>query len=151
ADQVPRRRGFVRGPRPRDPGPRRARPHRRHRALLLLYPRARGPDLRRRRRGPQARRRPPDPRPSPPAQPMNGAIMIATDAPRPVRPGEALDMERLGPYLRAALDAPDADIRVAQFPGGHSNLTYLVTVGELAYVLRRPPFGTQVKSAHDME
>ena len=39
---------------------------------------------------------------------------------------------------------------VEQFPGGHSNLTYLVHHGDREYVLRRPPFGSKVKSAHDM-
>jgi aminoglycoside phosphotransferase (APT) family kinase protein len=39
---------------------------------------------------------------------------------------------------------------VEQFPGGHSNLTYLVRAGDREYVLRRPPFGSKVKSAHDM-
>ncbi|WP_434415261.1 phosphotransferase family protein [Nannocystis pusilla] len=78
--------------------------------------------------------------------------MTAIDTPRPVRPGEELDLERLAPYLRGVLGAPgDAEVAVQQFPGGHSNLTYLVTVGGDAYVLRRPPFGTQVKTAHDME
>lgn len=74
-----------------------------------------------------------------------------TDQPRPVRPGETLDLERLTPYLQAALDAPGAPVTVEQFPGGHSNLTYLVHVGERTYVLRRPPFGTDVKTAHDMD
>lgn len=77
--------------------------------------------------------------------------MIATDSPRPVRPGEELDLERLAPYLRDVLAAPGAEVDVLQFPGGHSNLTYCVRVGDAAYVLRRPPFGTQVKTAHDME
>jgi aminoglycoside phosphotransferase (APT) family kinase protein len=39
---------------------------------------------------------------------------------------------------------------VLQFPGGHSNLTYLVRRAGEQYVLRRPPFGSKVKSAHDM-
>jgi aminoglycoside phosphotransferase (APT) family kinase protein len=77
--------------------------------------------------------------------------MTAIDRPRPVRPGEELDLARLAPYLQAALAAPGADVVVEQFPGGHSNLTYLVRVGDVAYVLRRPPFGSQVKTAHDME
>lgn len=77
--------------------------------------------------------------------------MTAIDRPRPVRPGEELDLARLAPYLQAVLDAPGADVVIEQFPGGHSNLTYLVRVGDAAYVLRRPPFGSQVKTAHDME
>jgi aminoglycoside phosphotransferase (APT) family kinase protein len=39
---------------------------------------------------------------------------------------------------------------VAQFPGGFSNLTYLVRKGDREMVLRRPPRGSSVKSAHDM-
>lgn len=77
--------------------------------------------------------------------------MTALDRPRPVRPGEELDLARLAPYLQSVLGAPGADVLVEQFPGGHSNLTYLVRVGDVAYVLRRPPFGSQVKTAHDME
>lgn len=76
---------------------------------------------------------------------------MTIDTARPARPGEELDLERLTPYLRAVLDRPRAEIAVEQFPGGHSNLTYLVRVDDDEYVLRRPPFGTQVKSAHDME
>ncbi len=81
------------------------------------------------------------------------------DAPRAPRRGEELDLARLGPWLRSALGAaPDAPIAVEQFPGGHSNLTYAVTVGDRggdpagirSVVLRRPPFGSRVKSAHDM-
>jgi aminoglycoside phosphotransferase (APT) family kinase protein len=76
--------------------------------------------------------------------------MAALDGTRPIRPGEELPMERLGPYLREALGAPSGDITVEQFPGGHSNLTYLVKIGDREAVLRRPPFGSKVKSAHDM-
>jgi len=39
---------------------------------------------------------------------------------------------------------------VEQFPSGHSNLTYFVRTGRQEMVLRRPPFGSKVKTAHDM-
>lgn len=39
---------------------------------------------------------------------------------------------------------------MGQFPGGHSNLTYAVAVGDRELVVRRPPVGSLVKSAHDM-
>jgi aminoglycoside phosphotransferase (APT) family kinase protein len=40
---------------------------------------------------------------------------------------------------------------VRLFPGGHSNLTYLVQKGERELVLRRPPFGGEkIETAHDM-
>ncbi|HFE46638.1 MAG TPA: phosphotransferase family protein [Nannocystis exedens] len=67
------------------------------------------------------------------------------------REGEALDRTRLLAYLRGCLDLPkNLPLEVAQFRGGHSNLTYLLRIGERELVLRRPPFGTKVKSAHDM-
>lgn len=74
------------------------------------------------------------------------------DLPRDVRSGEELDVAKLGAYLRETLPEliGDRPLEVSQFPGGHSNLTYLVRAGELDFVLRRPPFGSKVKSAHDM-
>jgi len=71
------------------------------------------------------------------------------DQPRPVRPGEELDLPRLEPWLAATIGV-HGPVHVTQFPGGHSNLTYLVTAGDRELVLRRPPFGSKVKSAHDM-
>lgn len=71
------------------------------------------------------------------------------DAPRPVRAGEELDPAKLSAYLDRELGVT-APLSVEQFPGGHSNLTYLVHHGDREYVLRRPPFGSKVKSAHDM-
>jgi aminoglycoside phosphotransferase (APT) family kinase protein len=76
-------------------------------------------------------------------------VTIAEDQPQSVRAGEELDTTSLGAYLDRELGAHGA-VRVEQFPGGHSNLTYLVHHGDREYVLRRPPFGSKVKSAHDM-
>jgi aminoglycoside phosphotransferase (APT) family kinase protein len=75
--------------------------------------------------------------------------MLATDEPRPVRAGEELDLAALAAYLARELGDHGA-VAVDQFPGGHSNLTYRVRHGDREYVLRRPPFGSKVKSAHDM-
>ncbi|HMJ10003.1 MAG TPA: phosphotransferase family protein [Polyangiaceae bacterium] len=74
------------------------------------------------------------------------------DNARSVRQGEELDLEPLARYLRENVPelASNAEVSVQQFPSGHSNLTYLVRAGEREYVLRRPPFGSKVKSAHDM-
>ncbi len=69
---------------------------------------------------------------------------------RPIRPGEELDLTRLEPYLRQHLPDLEGPLSVAQFPHGHSNLTYLLRLGDRELVLRRPPFGNQVKTAHDM-
>jgi len=72
------------------------------------------------------------------------------DQPRSVRPGEELDAARLGHFLLRHFPDAGQDLAIAQFPGGHSNLTYLVRQGSREFVLRRPPFGSRVKSAHDM-
>ena len=90
------------------------------------------------------------------------------DRPVAVRSGEELDLERLTAYLSRELPAlaslpgsqgwhglrsPSGsidEIHVSQFPSGFSNLTYLISIGDLELVLRRPPFGANIKSAHDM-
>ena len=73
------------------------------------------------------------------------------DAPGDVRPGEELDTERLAAYLpNVVADLPSGPVEVRQFPSGYSNLTYLVRVGERALILRRPPAGVQIATAHDM-
>lgn len=73
------------------------------------------------------------------------------DAARSVRPGEEVSAQALEQYFSAHVpELAGKPVEVSQFPGGHSNLTYLLRVGEREVVLRRPPFGTKVKSAHDM-
>src|SRR5713226_8494561 len=81
---------------------------------------------------------------------------METDA-RDVRPGEQLDWPRLVSWLRDRLPAChipglDASVEpdVAQFPGGHSNLTYLLRFGSTDIVVRRPPLGPVPPTAHDM-
>jgi aminoglycoside phosphotransferase (APT) family kinase protein len=68
-----------------------------------------------------------------------------------VRDGEGLDPSRLSAYLRSALpELEPGPVRLEQFPSGYSNLTYLVHVGEHALILRRPPPGVHIATAHDM-
>jgi len=67
-----------------------------------------------------------------------------------IRPGEELNWTALEAYLREHLPAAAGEFSVAQFHGGHANLTYLVRFGEEEYVLRRPPFGKIAPGAHDM-
>ena len=43
-----------------------------------------------------------------------------------------------------------SDLTMEQFPGGYSNLTYLLESGDRAWVLRCPPKGVRIKTAHDM-
>ncbi len=75
---------------------------------------------------------------------------IFLDQPAAPRPGEELPLPQLETYLRAHFPGNLGALRVAQFPRGHSNLTYLLHLGEQELVLRRPPFGSNVKTAHDM-
>jgi aminoglycoside phosphotransferase (APT) family kinase protein len=72
------------------------------------------------------------------------------DSARPVRDGEQLDVARLQDYLATHLPEAAGPLAVEQFPHGHSNLTYLIRSGDREWVLRRPPFGNRVKTAHDM-
>lgn len=67
-----------------------------------------------------------------------------------LRPDERLDLESLAKHFRENGFHPEEEIRVAQFPGGHSNLTYLLSIGGNEYVLRRPPLGPVAPKAHDM-
>jgi aminoglycoside phosphotransferase (APT) family kinase protein len=75
----------------------------------------------------------------------------AVDQPAEVREEERIDPARIEPFLRRALPEFEGPISLLQFPKGHSNLTYLVKAGAREAVLRRPPFGVKVKSAHDMK
>ncbi|WP_095155081.1 phosphotransferase family protein [Pseudomonas sp. Irchel 3E13] len=76
--------------------------------------------------------------------------MTLTDQSTQVRPGEELDPTLIDPYLKANIPGLSGVPTISQFPGGASNLTYLVTYPEREFVLRRPPFGHKAKSAHDM-
>ena len=73
------------------------------------------------------------------------------DQPTEMREEERIDPARIEPFLRSALPDAAGPVSVLQFPRGHSNLTYLLRAGEREVVLRRPPFGVKVKSAHDMK
>jgi aminoglycoside phosphotransferase (APT) family kinase protein len=84
--------------------------------------------------------------------------MSDADLPREVRREDAFDEGALFGFLRRAFPADFAapgevagpGVSVSQFPGGHSNLTYLVRFAGREMVLRRAPRGVDVKSAHDM-
>ena len=68
-----------------------------------------------------------------------------------VRAEERLDLAALSAYLERESFSRGRKISVEQFPGGHSNLTYLLTLdGADEYVLRRPPLGPVAPKAHDM-
>jgi aminoglycoside phosphotransferase (APT) family kinase protein len=72
------------------------------------------------------------------------------DHPTTVRAGEELDLSKLERYLRRHFPDVQGPLSIQQYPSGHSNLTYMVQLGGREMVLRRPPFGSKVKTAHDM-
>jgi aminoglycoside phosphotransferase (APT) family kinase protein len=61
-----------------------------------------------------------------------------------------IDLHRLRARLAAPLDCAPADLQVSIIEGGRSNLTYRLTDGSRAWVLRRPPLGHVLATAHDM-
>ncbi len=67
-----------------------------------------------------------------------------------IREGEEVNSFEIETFLKDHFSGLTGELTVQQFPSGHSNLTYLLKIGENEFVLRRPPFGTKAKSAHDM-
>ncbi len=58
---------------------------------------------------------------------------------------KGLDLARLRTFLGS-----ERELTGEMFAGGRSNLTYAVTDGEQRWVLRRPPLGHVLPTAHDM-
>src|SRR6266849_2216628 len=88
--------------------------------------------------------------------PSLGGMPDSSDT-KPVRASEELDWKTLEAYAREHLAAvlgtqfdAAAPLTIEQFPGGHSNLTYLLRFGDQEFVMRRPPFGPVPPKAHDM-
>ena len=75
---------------------------------------------------------------------------VQLDQAKKVRKGEALNEVALAGYLKKVLGEQTDELTVKQFPSGFSNLTYLIRYNQIDYVLRRPPFGANIKSGHDM-
>jgi aminoglycoside phosphotransferase (APT) family kinase protein len=68
-----------------------------------------------------------------------------------VRAEEQLDLDALSRYLDGRGFSRGHKLSLEQFPGGHSNLTYLLKLeGGDEFVLRRPPLGPVAPKAHDM-
>jgi aminoglycoside phosphotransferase (APT) family kinase protein len=74
---------------------------------------------------------------------------------RTVRDEDSFDVGAVAGWLREHAAPAFADVvagtpEVRQFPGGASNLTYLLRYPGGDLILRRPPRGTKAKGAHDM-
>ena len=65
--------------------------------------------------------------------------------------GDGLDRERLEDFFRSSVPGAEPPLAYERIAGGRSNLTYRVSdAGGRAFILRRPPLGTTLGSAHDM-
>ncbi|HJQ43587.1 MAG TPA: phosphotransferase family protein [Jatrophihabitantaceae bacterium] len=62
---------------------------------------------------------------------------------------QGLDLDRLTPYLSQHLPLAGA-LRAELIQGGRSNLTFILSDATSEWVLRRPPLGHVLPSAHDM-
>jgi len=67
-----------------------------------------------------------------------------------VRSGDEFDTVRVAEFVRAHVPGLAGEMRVHQFKGGASNLTYQLDFDNASYIMRTPPAGTKAKSAHDM-
>ncbi|MFN8126046.1 MAG: phosphotransferase, partial [Candidatus Nanopelagicales bacterium] len=75
-----------------------------------------------------------------------------SDEPRDLRAEDAFDIESLQQWLHRHVPGMTVENpHVRQFPGGASNLTYLLSYPDREVILRRPPAGTKAASAHDMK
>jgi len=61
-----------------------------------------------------------------------------------------LDLEKLGAWLPSVVPGAGAALSATLLAGGKSNLTYRVTDGDSSWIVRRPPVGELLATAHDM-
>ena len=77
-------------------------------------------------------------------------MSAALDQPGRVRDEDAVDLARIDAFVDEHIAGLVGTPRIAQFPGGASNLAYLVSYDNRELVLRRAPAGSKSGSAHDM-
>jgi len=61
-----------------------------------------------------------------------------------------LDLSRLAGWFAATVPGADGPLSARLIAGGRSNLTYEVTDGRATWIVRRPPLGHVLATAHDM-
>lgn len=83
---------------------------------------------------------------NPPASPQS--LFTGT---QPVAPAHAFDEARLADWLHTHVPGFEGPLQVAQFRGGQSNPTFLLSAGGRRYVLRRKPMGELLPSAHAVD
>ncbi len=72
------------------------------------------------------------------------------DQPGPLRQEDALPVADLAAWLAREVPGAKGTPTVAQYPGGASNRTYLLTFGDRELVVRTPPMGRKAAGSHDM-
>lgn len=77
-------------------------------------------------------------------------MTVTADDTREMREEDRLDVTAVDAFLKQHIADLHGTPQIRQFPGGASNLTYLIRYDERELVLRRPPAGVKAKSAHDM-
>jgi aminoglycoside phosphotransferase (APT) family kinase protein len=77
-------------------------------------------------------------------------VSAEIDPTRAVREEDRIDAVAVDAFLKAHIEGLRGDPELRQFPGGASNLTYLIRYANREFVLRRPPSGVKAASAHDM-
>jgi len=61
-----------------------------------------------------------------------------------------LDLDRFSPWFRATVPGVGSEPTASLIAGGKSNLTYEVSDGQQTWIVRRPPLGHVLATAHDM-
>lgn len=61
-----------------------------------------------------------------------------------------LDLVKLGAWFAAEIPGAGSSLSATMIAGGKSNLTYVVSDGAQEWVVRRPPLGHVLATAHDM-
>jgi aminoglycoside phosphotransferase (APT) family kinase protein len=77
-------------------------------------------------------------------------MSAAVDRACAMREEDRLDVDAVDGFLKQHVAGLEGRPQIHQFPGGASNLTYLVRYAARDLVLRRPPMGAKARSAHDV-
>lgn len=72
------------------------------------------------------------------------------DQAKAVREEDKLDEKAIYTFLKKNSPDVKGNLKIEQFSGGASNLTYLLSFDNQSFVLRCAPKGTKAKGAHDM-
>ncbi len=69
----------------------------------------------------------------------------------PVQEKHRFDISALQKFMEDNVEGFKGQVSAAEFAGGQSNPTFLLTAGGTEYVMRRKPAGTLLKSAHAVD